>query len=137
MRMSYPAVLWPAATRSQLPFIPVSKPVRFALWTRRDKATPVRSIFMSLKMSFVPFSLVEKRVLLGVKGVGPKVIERLEQMGFSTLHQVADADARDILAQGAMLSGSSCWKNSPQAKTAVEAAIRAALIAIDDNTGRI
>jgi hypothetical protein len=88
-------------------------------------------------MSVMPFSLVEKSVLLGVKGVGPKVIARLEQMGFSTLHQLADADARDILVQGAKLSGSSCWKNSPQAKAAVEAAISAALIATDDNAERI
>lgn len=82
-------------------------------------------------MNVVPFSEMEKNALLSVKGVGPKVVERLEQMGFSSLRQLADADARDILAQGAALSGSSCWKNSPQAKTAVEAAISAALAAID------
>jgi nucleotidyltransferase/DNA polymerase involved in DNA repair len=85
-------------------------------------------------MSVVPFSQLEKSALLRVKGVGPKVIERLEQMGFSSLHQLADADARDILAQGAKLSGSSCWKNSPQAKAAVEAAISAALAVTDGNT---
>ncbi len=88
-------------------------------------------------MRVVSFSEVEKSTLLRVKGVGPKVIERLEQMGFSTLQQLADADSRDILAQGAKLSGSSCWKNSPQAKAAVEAAIGAALIAIDAGTSKI
>ena len=88
-------------------------------------------------MKVVPFSLVEKNALLSVKGVGPKVVERLEQMGFSTLHQLAYADARDILAQGANLSGSSCWKNSPQAKAAIEAAISVALIVTDGNTTRI
>jgi len=88
-------------------------------------------------MRVVPFSAVEKSALLRVKGVGPKVIERLEQMGFSTLQQLADADARDILAQGAQLSGSSCWKNSPQAKAAVEAAIGAALIATDASASNI
>ena len=88
-------------------------------------------------MHAVPFSEVEKSALLRVKGVGPKVIERLEQMGFSTLRQLADADSRDILAQGAALSGSSCWKNSPQAKAAVEAAISAALIATDTCTSKI
>jgi predicted RecB family nuclease len=77
------------------------------------------------------FSEPEKTTLLGVKGVGPKVIERLEQMGFSSLEQLADADAKDILAQGAALSGSSCWKNSPQASAAVQAAIGAALTAVD------
>ena len=49
-----------------------------------------------------------------MKGVGPKVIERLEQMGLFTLSQLADADANDILAQGASLTESSCWKNSPK-----------------------
>lgn len=85
-------------------------------------------------MSIVPFSASEKTTLLLVKGVGPKLIERLEQMGFSSLQQLADADVRDILCQGAILSGSSCWKNSPQAKAAVQAAISAALIAIDSST---
>ena len=88
-------------------------------------------------MRVVPFSAVERSALLRVTGVGPKVIERLEQMGFSTLQQLADADARDILAQGAELSGSSCWKNSPQAKAAVEAATGAALIATDASTSKI
>lgn len=32
-------------------------------------------------MRVVPFSAVEKSALLRVKGVGPKVVERLEQMG--------------------------------------------------------
>jgi len=88
-------------------------------------------------MNVVPFPEVEKSALLRVKGVGPKVVERLEQMGFSSLRQLADADARDILAQGAALSGSSCWKNSPQAKAAVEAAIGAALAAVDNNAADV
>ncbi|CAN7238759.1 hypothetical protein LJR129_000929 [Acidovorax sp. LjRoot129] len=44
--------------------------------------------------------------------------------------QLAEADARDILAKGASLSGSSCWKNSPQAQAAVSAAISAALVEV-------
>ena len=75
------------------------------------------------------FSLDEKTQLLAVRGVGPKVVERLEQMGFHSLAQLADADARDILAQGALLTGSSCWKNSPQARAAVQAAIGTAVAA--------
>lgn len=75
------------------------------------------------------FPLDEKTQLLAVRGVGPKVVERLEQMGFHSLAQLADADARDILAQGTLLTGSSCWKNSPQAQAAVQAAIGAALVA--------
>lgn len=81
------------------------------------------------------FSSDEKTHLLTVRGVGPKVVERLEQMGFNSLAQLADADARDILAQGAVLTGSSCWKNSPQARAAVQAAIDAALAAVTCKTG--
>lgn len=87
-------------------------------------------------MTTPTFLPAEKALLLAVKGVGPKVVERLEQMGFNSLHQLADADARDILAQGAQLSGSSCWKNSPQAKAAIEAAIGAALAAVDNKTAQ-
>ena len=82
-------------------------------------------------MKFTPS---QRETLLAVKGVGPKVIERLEQMGFSTLHQLAEADAKDILVQGASLSGSTCWKNSPQSKSAVQAAIAAALTAVHSGT---
>jgi predicted flap endonuclease-1-like 5' DNA nuclease len=77
------------------------------------------------------FEPEERKTLLGVKGVGPKVIERLEQMGYRTLLQLADSDAADILAQGASLTGSSCWKNSPQAKAAIQAAIGAAVTYTD------
>ena len=76
------------------------------------------------------FTDQDRSTLLAVKGVGPKVIERLEQMGFSRMEQLAAADATDILAHGANLTGSSCWKNSPQAKAAVAAAIDAAIAAV-------
>ncbi|HFF8523123.1 TPA: helix-hairpin-helix domain-containing protein [Providencia rettgeri] len=72
------------------------------------------------------FSASEKQVLLAVKGVGPMVISRLEQMGFSSLAQLSEASYDEILIAGAALTGSSCWKNSPQAKKAVEGAILAA-----------
>lgn len=74
----------------------------------------------------MPFSESEKAVLLSVKGVGPKVVERLEQMGFVTLSQLADADVNNILEHGANLTGSTCWKNSTQAKNAITSAIKAA-----------
>lgn len=72
------------------------------------------------------FSDEERSCLLAVKGVGPRVVERFEQMGISCLTQLAEAEATDILAHGASLTGSSCWKNSPQAKAAIAAAIDAA-----------
>ena len=72
------------------------------------------------------FNAEERAILLKVKGVGPTVIARLEQMGFISLQQLAKADAEEILSKGATLTGSSCWKNSPQAKAAVNAAIEQA-----------
>lgn len=54
------------------------------------------------------------------------VIARLEQMGFSDLEQLAGAGVQDIVEKAAALVGSSCWKNSPQARAAIEAAILAA-----------
>ncbi|KLN47099.1 Pathogenicity locus [Providencia rettgeri] len=80
------------------------------------------------------FSESEKQVLLAVKGVGPMVISRLEQMGFSSLAQLSEASYDEILIAGAALTGSSCWKNSPQAKKAVEGAILAAKQALESGS---
>jgi predicted RecB family nuclease len=74
----------------------------------------------------MPFPLEERRVLLAVKGVGPTVIARLEQMGIESLHHLQRENAAAILARGASLTGSSCWKNSPQARAAITGAIAAA-----------
>jgi len=71
----------------------------------------------------VEFSMEEKQVLLSVRGVGPTVIQRLEQLGIFTLDQLSKADALDVVTQAAALVGSSCWKNSPQARSAIQAAI--------------
>ncbi|WP_095161728.1 Pathogenicity locus [Pseudomonas sp. Irchel 3F5] len=69
------------------------------------------------------FSPAERAALLAVKGVGPTVVDRLEQLGFHSLAQLSQADALDIVTQAAALVGSSCWKNSPQARAAIQAAI--------------
>lgn len=74
----------------------------------------------------MPFPLNERRVLLAVRGVGPTVVARLEQMGIESLAHLRHENAADILARGARLTGSSCWKNSPQARAAVAGAIEAA-----------
>ena len=71
----------------------------------------------------MPFPLEERRALLACKGVGPTVVARLEQMGYGSLAHLAKAHALDILAAGASLTGSSCWKNSPQARAAIDAAL--------------
>lgn len=74
------------------------------------------------------FTAEERSALLACKGVGPKVVERLEQMGFSSLNQLSEASVHDIVAQGAALVGSTCWKNSPQAKAAIGNAITLAKV---------
>lgn len=69
------------------------------------------------------FTETEKAALLTVKGVGEKVIMRLEQMGIDSLDKLAFANPQDITEQAASLVGSSCWKNSPQAKAAITMAV--------------
>jgi len=71
----------------------------------------------------MPFSHQERAALLRVKGVGPTVVDRLEQMGIHDLESLAKQDAEVICQEAAALVGSSCWKNSPQARRAIEAAI--------------
>ncbi len=69
------------------------------------------------------FSTEERDALLALKGVGPTVVQRLEQMGIASLRQLAVSESSEIVASAAGLIGSSCWKNSPQARAAIQAAI--------------
>ncbi|QHF45478.1 Pathogenicity locus [Pseudomonas sp. S35] len=71
----------------------------------------------------MPFSLEERAALLGIKGVGPTVITRLEQMGIESLAELRQANIDDILSQASAALGSTCWKNSPQARAAITAAV--------------
>jgi hypothetical protein len=72
------------------------------------------------------FSKKEYAVLSDVKGVGPNVIKRLEETSYGTLADLAFGDGEIIMAHGAAMIGSSCWKNSPQARAAIAGAIGAA-----------
>lgn len=72
------------------------------------------------------FSEPERAILLSVKGVGPKVVERLEEQGLGGFERLAQADPAAVCAGAAASVGSTCWKNSPQARKAVEAAVAAA-----------
>lgn len=74
----------------------------------------------------MPFSLEERTALLALKGVGPTVIARLEQMGIASMQALGNADVSDILAQASAALGSTCWKNSPQARAAITAAVELA-----------
>ena len=71
----------------------------------------------------MPFTDEEAQSLLAVKGIGKTVLQRLQQMGLDDVVTLAAADLEDILEQGAKLTGSTCWKNSPQARAAIQAAV--------------
>ena len=65
----------------------------------------------------------QREALLAVRGVGPTVVQRLEQMGIASLRQLAAAEPSEIVASAAGLTASTCWKNSPQARAAIQAAV--------------
>ncbi|TNG94525.1 helix-hairpin-helix domain-containing protein [Pasteurellaceae bacterium USgator11] len=71
----------------------------------------------------MPFTPTERDQLLALKGVGSTVIQRLEQLGIDSFEQLAKERSEEICRQVAEALGSSCWKNSPQAKAAIDAAI--------------
>ena len=71
----------------------------------------------------MPFTTEQQTALLAEKGIGKTVLQRLAQMGLDDVEALANADIDEVLTLGAMLTGSSCWKNSPQAKAAIEAAV--------------
>lgn len=72
------------------------------------------------------FPANERATLLAVKGVGPTVVDRLEQIGIDSLAALAATKPEDIVAQVAAMLGASCWKNSPQARRAIADAVAAA-----------
>jgi len=47
-------------------------------------------------------------------------------MGIDSLAMLSEANVDDILAQASAAVGSTCWKNSPQARAAINAAIQLA-----------
>jgi predicted RecB family nuclease len=75
----------------------------------------------------VAFSLTERAELLAVRGVGPTVVLRLEQAGVTSLAALARCTAADLSIAIAAALGSSCWRNSPMARAALEAAIAMAV----------
>ena len=68
------------------------------------------------------FNQEETQSLLAEKGIGKTVLQRLQQMGLDDVAKLA-ADVDDMLQQGAALTGSTCWKNSPQVHAAMQAAV--------------
>ncbi len=72
------------------------------------------------------FQAPERAALLAVKGVGPTVISRLEEIGIHTLGALATCTVDSICSTVAAMLGASCWKNSPQSRAAIEGAITCA-----------
>lgn len=69
------------------------------------------------------FSETERAALLGVHGVGPRVVARLEAQGIASLADLANSDAATICTHISLETGSTCWRNSPQARGSIQAAI--------------
>ena len=65
----------------------------------------------------------ERAILLAVKGVGPTVVARLEEIGIASLAELATRDAVDVCTRVSLLLGASCWRNSPQSRAAIAGAI--------------
>jgi hypothetical protein len=76
-------------------------------------------------MEFSPqeFSPQEKVKMLALKGVGITVVSRLEQLGYSSLAQLAGQDPAFITKLISDMIGSTCWHNSPMARRSIQAVI--------------
>ena len=71
----------------------------------------------------MPFSEEEKRSLLSQKGIGATILKRLEEMGLDDVKILTATNPDFILQRGAEITGSTCWRNSPQARKAIETAV--------------
>ncbi len=69
------------------------------------------------------FSEAEKQAMLKLRGVGATVISRLEQIGYDSLTELRGQDAAKITKQISEMMGSTCWHNSPQARTSIQSII--------------
>lgn len=72
------------------------------------------------------FTEQEKEALLEVKGVGATVIKRFEEIGIDSFELLKDAEYEAIAETVAEMLNTTCWKNSPQAKAAINGAIERA-----------
>ncbi|HEY7772694.1 MAG TPA: helix-hairpin-helix domain-containing protein [Marinagarivorans sp.] len=72
------------------------------------------------------FNQKEKLALLALKGVGPTVVKRLEEIGIHSFEQLQCCQPRDIVETISQRLGAPCWKNSPHANNAIASAIERA-----------
>jgi nucleotidyltransferase/DNA polymerase involved in DNA repair len=61
--------------------------------------------------------------MLAIKGVGPTVVRRLEEIGFSSLAELAGVNPLAINKTVAQMLHASCWANSPLAQKAIAAVV--------------
>lgn len=71
----------------------------------------------------MPFSGTERQAMLELKGMGSTVINRLEQIGFYSLAELKNQDAASTTKQISEMMGLTCWHNSSQAGTSIQAVI--------------
>lgn len=74
------------------------------------------------------FSKTEKTALIKLKGVGPTVVKRFEEIGIDSFKTLKQYQADDIAEMVASMLNTTCWKNSPQAKAAIKEAIKLAKV---------
>lgn len=72
------------------------------------------------------FTNEERVSLLNAHMVGPTVVTRLEEIGLGSFESLKKADAKTVNEMVALHLGSSCWTNSPHARTAIKNAIKVA-----------
>jgi hypothetical protein len=72
------------------------------------------------------FPSAEREQMRQLKFVGNTVIKRLEQLGYSSLAQLQDADASALTLEISKMIGSTCWHNSPQARAAIQGVVNLA-----------
>ncbi len=82
------------------------------------------------------FPAPERARMLALKGVGPTVLQRLEQAGYSALAQLADVDPLAVTRQISQMMRSTCWHNSPQARAAIGAIVALARAADSANASQ-
>ena len=71
----------------------------------------------------MPLSEEEKCSLLSQKGIGATILKRLEEMGLDDVKILAVTSPDFILQRGEEITDSTCWRNSPQARKAIETAV--------------
>lgn len=72
------------------------------------------------------FNEDEVSLLLQLNGAGSTVIKRFEQIGISSFEELKHYDVNDIADKIASMLHTTCWKNSPKAKSAINATIELA-----------